>query len=344
MRKVCLLLLIGAAFQSYGRRLKDGLAELRYVALEAELDSLQRQSMPENGRALGRALLGRPTSSLASVLLATSPGAAFMLTGRQGTPQIAKSQAWKVKSSAALVSMLPTATLAEQTPTTLTSFDSGTAIYAGLLIIATVFATVQSLELFAPGNYLLDKWLVDFELPKWFPGQGNERSPEELRAVAMAEAENLREQYVEAMQSDDMMTAYRVERQLLELMADSGIEYVSEADLKKKPGKFASGGRGLESYADFGQSQTSWQTLQTEDGRKYYYNEKTGETSWDAPAPPKPILFEQSQSWTPITDPDGKTYYWNEATGETAWERPSGVSADGVVNFPAGGSGQDGGM
>ena len=38
----------------------------------------------------------------------------------------------------------------------------------------------------------------------------------------------------------------------------------------------------------------------------------------EAPAPVPP----PARVWTPVRDPQGRTYYWNEQTGETTWKLP----------------------
>ncbi|CAL1169049.1 unnamed protein product [Cladocopium goreaui] len=52
----------------------------------------------------------------------------------------------------------------------------------------------------------------------------------------------------------------------------------------------------------------------SEPGQWYYYNEDTGETSWERPG---------SSPWRQVEDPStGQFYYYNQATGETSWEAP----------------------
>jgi len=52
----------------------------------------------------------------------------------------------------------------------------------------------------------------------------------------------------------------------------------------------------------------------SEPGQWYYYNEDTGETSWERPG---------SSPWRQVEDPaTGQFYYYNQATGETTWEAP----------------------
>ena len=42
-------------------------------------------------------------------------------------------------------------------------------------------------------------------------------------------------------------------------------------------------------------------------------------------APAKSVAGESP--WKPVTDPNGKTYYHNTATGETSWTKPGGAAA-----------------
>ncbi|CAE7356848.1 PRP40A [Symbiodinium natans] len=58
-------------------------------------------------------------------------------------------------------------------------------------------------------------------------------------------------------------------------------------------------------------------------GEWYYWNEETGESSWDAPSqastPSAPAL---GGSWQKATSPEGQVYYYNEDSGETSWTLP----------------------
>ena len=81
--------------------------------------------------------------------------------------------------------------------------------------------------------------------------------------------------------------------------------------------------------------------------QKYWYNQTTGETTWEQPAeldpgtprgaltiprppalPPPPPAFEEPAAglppgWEELVDDDSGELYWhNQNTGETTWERP----------------------
>jgi len=66
----------------------------------------------------------------------------------------------------------------------------------------------------------------------------------------------------------------------------------------------------------------------SEPGKWYYYNEETGETSWEAPG---------SSPWRQVEDPSnpGKFYYYNQATGETTWEVPAEFAEESNVDAVA---------
>lgn len=64
---------------------------------------------------------------------------------------------------------------------------------------------------------------------------------------------------------------------------------------------------------------STWQEAQDDQGRTYYYNVTTHETSWE-----KPADSLSGGTWKSYKTEDGREYYHNEETGETTWERPSG--------------------
>lgn len=69
-----------------------------------------------------------------------------------------------------------------------------------------------------------------------------------------------------------------------------------------------------------------WAACQDAEGRLYYANNATGETSWEPPVLGlAPVLAE---GWAALVDAEGRTYYANAATGETSWEPPVAASAE----------------
>lgn len=56
----------------------------------------------------------------------------------------------------------------------------------------------------------------------------------------------------------------------------------------------------------------AWEVAQDDQGRSYYYNTETQETSWTSP----------DDAWQVYTNDDGREYYYNDVTQETTWERP----------------------
>lgn len=70
---------------------------------------------------------------------------------------------------------------------------------------------------------------------------------------------------------------------------------------------------------------SQWLEARAPDGRAYYYNSITKETSWTKPAdlltPVEKALA--SQPWKEYTSPDGRKYYSNPETKQTVWEMPA---------------------
>ena len=104
-----------------------------------------------------------------------------------------------------------------------------------------------------------------------------------------------------------------------------------------------------------------WSAFYDDDGRIYYYNSVSGESSWEAPEqynppsedPPPASGAEtkepassssSSSSWVAYQDDEGRTYYFNTETEETTWDVPAGFveepeatepPADGVTHEEA---------
>lgn len=64
---------------------------------------------------------------------------------------------------------------------------------------------------------------------------------------------------------------------------------------------------------------SDWEEMLASDGRLYYYNRKTGESSWKDPK-----LDLESVPWRKLKDQEGQTYYYNKLTKEVTWDRPAG--------------------
>lgn len=83
-----------------------------------------------------------------------------------------------------------------------------------------------------------------------------------------------------------------------------------------------------------------WAAYQDPEGRTYYANVATGESSYEAPAPPPaPQASALPEGWAAYTDAEGRTYYANVTTGETSWETPAappGAVAAAAPGAPSG--------
>ncbi|CAN3374232.1 hypothetical protein DIURU_000889 [Diutina rugosa] len=71
-----------------------------------------------------------------------------------------------------------------------------------------------------------------------------------------------------------------------------------------------------------------WEALQDDEGRTYYYNQDTQETSWELPEGAELKQEDSAEpirrigEWSVYTTDDGREYYYNETTGETTWDNP----------------------
>jgi hypothetical protein len=70
------------------------------------------------------------------------------------------------------------------------------------------------------------------------------------------------------------------------------------------------------------------QTATTADGRTYYWNKVTNETTYDMPAVMKSKSEASAADWQSATAPDGRTYYYNTVTNETTYTKPPGFGGE----------------
>eukprot|EP00929_Paragymnodinium_shiwhaense_P063772 TRINITY_DN318_c0_g1_i1.p1 TRINITY_DN318_c0_g1~~TRINITY_DN318_c0_g1_i1.p1 ORF type:complete len:211 (+),score=33.15 TRINITY_DN318_c0_g1_i1:93-635(+) len=79
-----------------------------------------------------------------------------------------------------------------------------------------------------------------------------------------------------------------------------------------------------------------WSAHQDAEGRTFYANAATGESSWEPPAgyapaadvpPPYPDSDALPEGWAVYQDAEGRTFYANAATGETSWEKPAAAAS-----------------
>eukprot|EP00933_Yihiella_yeosuensis_P027402 TRINITY_DN212_c1_g1_i1.p1 TRINITY_DN212_c1_g1~~TRINITY_DN212_c1_g1_i1.p1 ORF type:complete len:249 (+),score=51.50 TRINITY_DN212_c1_g1_i1:87-833(+) len=64
-----------------------------------------------------------------------------------------------------------------------------------------------------------------------------------------------------------------------------------------------------------------WEAHLDPEGRTYYCNSATGETTWEPPA------MQLPEGWAAHQDDQGRTFYHNSITGETSWEPPADAPA-----------------
>ncbi|TVU33965.1 hypothetical protein EJB05_15784, partial [Eragrostis curvula] len=71
-------------------------------------------------------------------------------------------------------------------------------------------------------------------------------------------------------------------------------------------------------------SSSDWQEHTATDGKKYYYNKKTRQSSWEKPAELMTPLerADASTEWKEFTTPEGRKYYYNKVTKQSKWSIP----------------------
>lgn len=104
---------------------------------------------------------------------------------------------------------------------------------------------------------------------------------------------------------------------------------------------------GTEIIEDIHELPDPWEEVVDDEGRTYYYNHETNETSWDPPSNLQVLeqepdelavdlnndeVVNEESEWSEVVDPSsGKTYYYNVVTEETSWEPPVGSNSTKVV-------------
>ncbi|XP_022768610.1 pre-mRNA-processing protein 40A-like isoform X2 [Durio zibethinus] len=72
------------------------------------------------------------------------------------------------------------------------------------------------------------------------------------------------------------------------------------------------------------QSSSDWQEHTSADGRRYYYNKKTRQSSWEKPLELMTSIerADASTVWKEFTTPEGRKYYYNKVTKQSKWTIP----------------------
>eukprot|EP01114_Cavostelium_apophysatum_P012439 TRINITY_DN2782_c0_g1_i2.p1 TRINITY_DN2782_c0_g1~~TRINITY_DN2782_c0_g1_i2.p1 ORF type:complete len:972 (+),score=287.89 TRINITY_DN2782_c0_g1_i2:37-2952(+) len=69
-------------------------------------------------------------------------------------------------------------------------------------------------------------------------------------------------------------------------------------------------------------SDSDWKQAVSSQGKIYYYNKQTKETTWKNPFE-TPAASDGKGEWKEVQSPDGKNYYYNTVTKLTSWVRPA---------------------
>jgi len=65
-----------------------------------------------------------------------------------------------------------------------------------------------------------------------------------------------------------------------------------------------------------------WSQQFADDGRVYWWNPATGESSW---TPPAEVAANPATAWSEQVDATGRIYFWNSVTNESSWSRPAAM-------------------
>ncbi|PRW33660.1 pre-mRNA-processing 40A isoform A [Chlorella sorokiniana] len=86
-----------------------------------------------------------------------------------------------------------------------------------------------------------------------------------------------------------------------------------------------------------GGAKPDWTEHNAPDGRKYYYNSRTKQSSWEKPdelktpaerAAASAAAPPAASAWKEHTAPDGRKYYYNRLTKQSVWQRPAEMGPD----------------
>jgi pre-mRNA-processing factor 40 len=77
-----------------------------------------------------------------------------------------------------------------------------------------------------------------------------------------------------------------------------------------------------------------WSELKTPDGRSYFYNSRTAQTTWEKPDALKTPAEQRLAKipWKEYQTPEGRKYWNNKDTGESVWSMPQAYKD--AVNGP----------
>jgi len=76
-------------------------------------------------------------------------------------------------------------------------------------------------------------------------------------------------------------------------------------------------------------SSSDWQEHTAAEGKKYYYNKKTRQSSWEKPVELMTPMerADASTKWKEFTTPEGRKYYFNKVTKQSKWTIPDELKA-----------------